>query len=143
MVTIDGGSPLAAGLEQMPDGLLLTIDGRTQRAVVARDGLVVWIWIDGETFSLTELAPERDTAKAGSVENEVRSPMPGTVIIVNVNVGDEVEEGEALLIVEAMKMEYTLVSPRAGRVDRVLAVVGDRVLVDAPLINLEPVRVDS
>ncbi len=142
-VTIDGGPPVAAGLEQVPDGLLLTIDGRTQRAVVADDGPTAWIWIDGEIFALTELEPERDATKSGSVEDEVRSPMPGTVIVVNVQVGDEVEEGEALLIVEAMKMEYTLVSPRPGRVDRVLAVVGDRVLVDAPLIHLEPVSIAS
>ena len=44
--------------------------------------------------------------------------MPGTVLAVNVKAGDEVEEGEALLIVEAMKMEYTLSAPRAGRVAR-------------------------
>jgi biotin carboxyl carrier protein len=46
-----------------------------------------------------------------------------------------------LLVVEAMKMEYALVSPRDGRIIAILASVGDRVLVDAPLIHLDPVPV--
>jgi acetyl-CoA/propionyl-CoA carboxylase biotin carboxyl carrier protein len=135
---VDGGSPMVACGELLPDGLLLTLDGHTQRAVVMGDGLTTWIWLDAKTFALTELAPERKSGGAGSAENEVRSPMPGTVIAVHVTGGEEVEKGAALLIVEAMKMEYTLVSPRAGRIGQVLASVGDRVLVDAPLVQLDP-----
>jgi biotin carboxyl carrier protein len=69
--------------------------------------------------------------------------MPGTVLAVHVKAGADVEEGEALLIVEAMKMEYTLSAPRAGRVARVAANVGDQVLVDAPLVELEPEPADA
>ena len=99
-------------------------------------------WRDVRAAS--ELALNVEVAvPAGAIENEVRSPMPGTVITVNVQVGDEVEQGEALLIVEAMKMEYTLVAPRSGRIGQVRAGVGDRVLVDAPLVDLEPVSVTT
>ena len=142
-VTINGGRAHSVVAERIPDGLLLTIDGRTQRALVAASELTTWVWLDGMTFAMTELAPERHTRGSSAVEDEVRSPMPGTVIIVNVKIGDEVGEGEALLVVEAMKMEYTLVSPRAGRVNEVLAVVGQRVQLDAPLIHLDPVQVAS
>jgi acetyl-CoA/propionyl-CoA carboxylase biotin carboxyl carrier protein len=142
-VEIDGGSPFLARCEVVPDGLLVTIDGRSQSAIVATTGATTWVWLDGETFALSELAPERRGSGTGAIENEVRSPMPGTVITVNVQVGDEVEQGEALLIVEAMKMEYTLVAPRSGRIGQVRAGVGDRVPVDAPLVDLEPVSVTT
>ncbi|HEX3793639.1 MAG TPA: biotin carboxylase N-terminal domain-containing protein [Acidimicrobiales bacterium] len=138
-VAIDGNTPVLARVEALSDGLLVTIDGHRQRAIVAATGATTWVWLDGETFAFSELAPQRRGSGAGAIENEVRSPMPGTVITVNVQVGDEVEQGDALLIVEAMKMEYTLVAPRAGRIVQVKAGVGDRVLVDAPLVHLEAV----
>jgi acetyl-CoA/propionyl-CoA carboxylase, biotin carboxylase, biotin carboxyl carrier protein len=140
-VTVDGGSPLHVGAEQMTDGLLLTIDGHTRRVVLAEDGATTWVWLDGATYPITELVPERDTGRSGAVENQVRSPMPGTVISITARVGAEAKKGETLLVVEAMKMEYALVSPRDGRIIAILASVGDRVLVDAPLIHLDPVPV--
>jgi 3-methylcrotonyl-CoA carboxylase alpha subunit len=54
-----------------------------------------------------------------------------------VKAGDTVEEGDVVLIVEAMKMEYTLTAPRSGCISNVLAVVGDQVVVDAPLVLWE------
>jgi 3-methylcrotonyl-CoA carboxylase alpha subunit len=69
--------------------------------------------------------------------------MPGTVITVHIKAGDEVGKGEPLLIVEAMKMEYTLLAPRASPTTRVQAKVGDRVMVDASLVHLDPVMSTS
>jgi 3-methylcrotonyl-CoA carboxylase alpha subunit len=65
--------------------------------------------------------------------------MPGLVKAVTANVGDEVEEGAALAMMEAMKMEHTLKAPRAGIVAAVNAVAGDQVDEGAVLIALEPV----
>ena len=47
---------------------------------------------------------------------EVRCPMPGTILSVNVNPGDTVAEGQILMILEAMKMENEIMAPKAGRV---------------------------
>ncbi len=65
------------------------------------------------------------------------TPLPGTVIAVHVGPGDVVSQGAALAIVEAMKMEHTLVAPRAGRVARVLHHAGERVDEGAVLVELE------
>ncbi len=68
----------------------------------------------------------------------VVAPMPGRVVLLRVAVGDEVESGQELMVMEAMKMELSLKAPRAGRVELLQAKVGDFVEADAPLIRLEP-----
>ncbi len=137
-VVVDDDPPLHTRSEALPAGLLLTVEGTTTPAVAVSGEDRTWVWIDGASFTFTESSPQRRAGSAGSADNEVRSPMPGTVLAVHVKAGDDVEEGDALLIVEAMKMEYTLSAPRMGRVARVTANVGDQVLVDAPLVELEP-----
>ena len=63
--------------------------------------------------------------------------MPGTITRIAVAPGDLVEKGTALVVVEAMKMEHTIVAPRAGRVESVLFAVGDLVDEGAELLVLE------
>src|SRR5690606_23893418 len=68
----------------------------------------------------------------------VRTPAPAVVVAITVAEGDEVAAGDAVAVVEAMKMETVLVAPFAGRVRAVLS--GTNVQVDAgtPLLQLEP-----
>ena len=54
-----------------------------------------------------------------AVEHEIIAPMPGLIIEVNVEVGQEVKQGDYLCVLEAMKMENTLVSPRDGRIKEI------------------------
>ena len=63
-------------------------------------------------------APAPVAAPAGAGE-QVKSPMPGNILSVNVNVGDTVAEGQVLMILEAMKMEYEIMAPKAGKVTSV------------------------
>lgn len=74
---------------------------------------------------------------AGPRSAEILSPMPGSVIAVNVAADSPVEEGEPVVVVEAMKMEHTLTAPISGRVE-VLVSVGDQVKVDQVLARLIP-----
>ena len=68
----------------------------------------------------------------------MRAPMPGLVKAISAAVGDTVEEGAPLAMMEAMKMEHTLTAPRAGVIASVSAAVGDQVDEGAVLIALEP-----
>ena len=63
-------------------------------------------------------APAPVAAPAGAGES-VSSPMPGTILSVNVNVGDTVAEGQVLMILEAMKMENEIMAPKAGTITSV------------------------
>jgi 3-methylcrotonyl-CoA carboxylase alpha subunit len=69
--------------------------------------------------------------------DRVLAPMPGRIVLVKTKVGDDVAEGQELLVMEAMKMELTLKAPRAGRIDTVQAVAGEFVEADATLVKLE------
>lgn len=66
------------------------------------------------------------------------SPMPGRVVALNVAVGDRVTPGSALLVLEGMKMEYTLKAKVDGVVKMLLCQVGDRVYAETPLVDIEP-----
>jgi len=65
------------------------------------------------------------------------APMSGTVVAVMVKPGDAVAKGAALVVLEAMKMEHTIVAPLAARVAAVHFAVGDRVGEGADLVHLE------
>lgn len=67
---------------------------------------------------------------------EISAPMPGKVVKLLVAEGDEVEDGQGLLVIEAMKMQNELKSPRAGRVERIYAAEGAGVETGAPLVRL-------
>jgi acetyl-CoA/propionyl-CoA carboxylase biotin carboxyl carrier protein len=126
----------AATADRTDDGLLLTVDGRTTTVLVASDGATTWLHADGATWSVTELPPLRRGGAAADHDGDVRSPMPGAVLAVRVALGDEVEEGEVLLVVEAMKMEHALAAPFAGTVADLTVRTGDQVVVDQLLATV-------
>ncbi len=68
--------------------------------------------------------------------NRVSAPMPGRIVLVKVAAGDSVAEGQELLVMEAMKMELSLKSPRAGSIFELRAAAGDFVEADAVLVTL-------
>ena len=73
----------------------------------------------------------------------LRSPAPALVVATPVAVGDEVEAGAPVLVLESMKMETVLHAPFAARVRELLGVAGSQVETGAPLIRLEPVADDA
>jgi 3-methylcrotonyl-CoA carboxylase alpha subunit len=112
----------------------VTVHGHgTRLALFAANGAVV--------VQLVDLAaPEAQAAGAGSLA----APMPGKVLAMHVKAGDTVKAGQALAVMEAMKMEHTLNAPRAGVVAEVLFAAGDAVPEGAALIRLqEPAAVTA
>jgi acetyl-CoA/propionyl-CoA carboxylase biotin carboxyl carrier protein len=82
-------------------------------------------------------APRLGKAGAATAHSgDITSPMPGTVVAVHVASGDAVVAGQALLVVEAMKMEHTLTAPLDGIVDELPVRTGDAVKVDQLLATV-------
>jgi acetyl-CoA/propionyl-CoA carboxylase biotin carboxyl carrier protein len=129
---------VTASAVALPDGLLLTVDGRTSTALIAVHGPTTWVHVLGGAYPVTELPPERLGAGAGSHDGDVRSPMPGAVIAVQVKPGEQVARGQVLLVVEAMKMEHALGAPFDGVLQALEVRVGEQVTVDQLLATVTP-----
>jgi acetyl-CoA/propionyl-CoA carboxylase biotin carboxyl carrier protein len=136
-VQVGDAAAVRAQVTPLPDGLLLTVDGRTTTALVAVDGATSWVHVLGGTYAVTELPPARKGAGAGTHDGDVRSPMPGAVIAVRVAAGDAVAKGDVLLVVEAMKMEHALAAPFDGVVADLQVRAGDQVVVDQLLATVQ------
>lgn len=130
------GGIVRATLAEDGDDLLVTLDGIRRRYAVARDGDTLWLGRDGGAWALTRhhLGDPGDRAGAGAAgDGVVRSPMPGTVLVVKVAAGEQVAEGQPLLIVEAMKMEHTVTAPVGGVIAELPVRTGQTVDMDAVL----------
>ncbi|MCD2186106.1 ATP-binding protein [Actinomycetospora soli] len=126
------------------DGLVTTLDGVTRRYRTALADGVLWISRDGGTWALREQERLQAARTAGGAsDGAVTSPMPGTVTVVEVEPGQEVEAGQRLVVVEAMKMEHVLTAPIAGTVTELPARAGATVALDAPLVTVTPQSTES
>jgi 3-methylcrotonyl-CoA carboxylase alpha subunit len=132
----EGHPPCIAGLEH---------DGRTIRGLIGDrrfTARAVWqdkllhLFIDARHWRLTLVPALAATTIQGPDAGNLAAPMPGKVISLQVQVGDSVRKGQALLVMEAMKMEHTITAPFDGLVAQLPFGVGDQVPEGAALAAL-------
>lgn len=131
-----------ATLRQAANGdWLIDEGGVTRRVVLTLDRGTAWVTVVGTRASLAQTSRWRriETSRKGSAsaETAVRSPMTGRVVVLPVQVGDVVHKGQALVVVEAMKMEHTLKAPCDGTVARISCQVGQLVEGGQDLVDLD------
>ncbi|MFI7614642.1 acetyl/propionyl/methylcrotonyl-CoA carboxylase subunit alpha [Nonomuraea terrae] len=134
-VRLDGRT-VPARVRRDGPGLAVTLAGRTEHYLCVRQGDTLWLGRDGEAWSFTRhlIGDPGDRARAaGAGDGVVRSPMPGTVLVVKTQLGERVSEGQPLVIVEAMKMEHTVTAPCDGVIAELPAQPGRPVDMDAVL----------
>ena len=128
----------------LPHGAVsLIIDGESYAVEFEEAGDEVKVLVNGHVTRV-DVADERKLRlraanAAFTVEGKqtLTAPMPGKVVKVFVKVGDEVTEGQGVVVVEAMKMENELKAPKAGKVTEVAAVEGTAVENGAKLVVIE------
>jgi acetyl-CoA/propionyl-CoA carboxylase biotin carboxyl carrier protein len=122
------------------DEVSVTLEGvrHTIHRAALPDG--TWLGRDGDAWHVRDHDPVAATlsgaAHAGAVT--LTAPMPGTVTVVKVAVGDEVSAGQSLLVVEAMKMEHVISAPHAGTVAELDVTPGTTVAMDQVLAVVAP-----
>ena len=124
------GETTVREVDSGPGLLRLEIDGAVETFHLHEaPGAAVEVIHRGElhVFRDAELLAEQRGTEVG--EGSIRADMPGTVLRVEVEQGQEVSEGETLLVLEAMKMELSIAAPFDGVVETVGAAAGDRVAV--------------
>ena len=133
---VEDGESVSLAAELDGDELTVTVGGIRATYVVAVDGHQIWLAGAGRTVAVEELreaSVRADDAHSGDAE--LVSPMPGSVVAVNVGDGETVAAGTVVVVVEAMKMEHSLSAPVDGVVELLVA-AGDQVKVGQLLATI-------
>jgi acetyl-CoA/propionyl-CoA carboxylase biotin carboxyl carrier protein len=118
-----------------------TISGRSVESRWCRSNDILHLVEEGLSWAI-RIVTKAPRALVHSVSvPELRSPMPGAVVAIHVNDGDDVDEGAAIIVVEAMKMEHVLRATTSGRVD-LRVTVGTQVTRDQLLATVVPLVAD-
>ncbi|QUR68341.1 acetyl/propionyl/methylcrotonyl-CoA carboxylase subunit alpha [Mycobacterium spongiae] len=136
-VQVGDGEILSASVQLDGGRMSVTVNGLRRDYAWAEADRHLWIADGRGTWQLREAEEHKIHRAVGARPAEVISPMPGSVIAVQVASGAHVAEGDVVAVVEAMKMEHSLTAPVAGQVE-VLVSVGEQVAVDQVLARLVP-----
>ncbi|MFF0788017.1 acetyl-CoA carboxylase biotin carboxylase subunit [Streptomyces spiralis] len=123
------------------DTVAVTLDGVRHTFHRAAD----WLGRDGDAWHVRDHDPVAASLirAAHSGADSLTAPMPGTVTVVKVAVGDEVAAGQSLLVVEAMKMEHVISAPHAGTVTELDVTPGTTVAMDQVLAVIAPAEEET
>ena len=145
---VDGLQYHASPLAFSPNRIDFTIDHHNYFAWISEDGEnLAYVSTHGHIFRLKrhDILAESVFASGfdthGDNSNHVTSPMPGKVIRIQVKEGDHVKKGTTLLIIEAMKMENLIISPRDAVVKAINISVNDRVESSTILVEFENLEI--
>lgn len=136
-VFIDG-RPHRCSLHPAGDAYELRCDERTERVWIAVQGDSVFVHAFGRAWELTVIDPVERARASAEQADLATAPMPGTVVTVAVEAGDQVTLGQPLVVIESMKMQSEIVASRDGVVDRVFLEVGQNFDRGAALVALAP-----
>ncbi|MFZ6779394.1 acetyl/propionyl/methylcrotonyl-CoA carboxylase subunit alpha [Undibacterium sp. Ji83W] len=117
--------------------IVIKIADQTVAATVVRDGERFHVFSQGKHTDLHYIDALAHAGEAEAETGRLTAPMPGKIVAVLVNKAQEVKKGDALLIMEAMKMEHTISAPHDGVIDEVLYAIGDQVTEGAQLLAFQ------
>jgi 3-methylcrotonyl-CoA carboxylase alpha subunit len=145
-ITLPSGAHRAAAIfDEASNGerIALTLDAPTGEsqinARVLQHGLHRVVMLHGERYEFNAIDPYAPPHDNEAHAGHLTAPMPGAVVSVLVKAGDKVTKGQPLIIMEAMKMEHTIVAPFEGKVEAVYFAAKEQVKEGAELVALEAI----
>lgn len=140
VLTPQGGAPQRLDLVESSSLASVVVEGRHREIEFKVSENEVLLFDEGiETAAaVTRVGPGgRVMSKRRVAAADVRAPMPGLVVAVEVSEGDDVDAGQGVVVLEAMKMQNELRSPVAGKVKKVFVTQGTAVDKGQPLLRVE------
>jgi 3-methylcrotonyl-CoA carboxylase alpha subunit len=135
---LDGQDSIANGALESGTDLTLQLDSGRCRTTVVRSGDSEHVFMDGRSYAMLQIDPLTVTPAATAGPAGLRSPMPGRVIELIAKAGTEVAKGQPLLVLEAMKIEHTIMAPGAGTLRAFKVTTGEQVGEGAELVDFVP-----
>jgi biotin carboxyl carrier protein len=140
LVTVGGAARRVELTELVPSSYTLVVDG-TCHDLAVQDRAGAWtLTLDGTDYraqiARTPRAGKSVERGAAAKNEEVRSPMPGVVVTVHVGEGERVEMGQAIAIMEAMKMQMEIRAPHAGTIKRIHVGPGQELAAGQLLVTM-------
>jgi len=120
------------------DVITVNINGHRSQATVSHVENNLSIYRENGVFSFSHILPDCGNLDSQDANGGLTAPMNGTMVSILVASGEQVEKDQALVIMEAMKMEHTIKAPSAGTVDEVFFNAGDMVDGGAELLAFTP-----
>jgi biotin carboxyl carrier protein len=142
-LTLNGVTHLVDALTLPHGAVSMLVDGESYGVEFEENGDEVGVLVRGQVTRVDVADERRLRLRAATVgfsaegKQLIVAPMPGKVVKVLVKVGDEVKQGQGLVVVEAMKMENELKSPKDGKVVELFAKEGTAVENNAKLVVVE------
>ncbi|MCB0169947.1 MAG: biotin/lipoyl-binding protein [Anaerolineae bacterium] len=138
------GEVINADMQQMPDTLMysIIIDGKSHDVRLSEGDGVYVVQLGGQIYEVV-VEDERTRRLAGLKGNValtgeaiLKAPMPGVVVEVPVTTGQEVAQGDIVIVLESMKMQNEFKAPRAGTVHMIYVAAGDKVEQNDTMITI-------
>ncbi|WP_293661085.1 acetyl/propionyl/methylcrotonyl-CoA carboxylase subunit alpha [Rhodoferax sp. OV413] len=114
----------------------IRLGGRRLRANVYKNGVIAHVFTAQGATQIIAVDPLAHAGGAQAEGGRLTAPMPGKVVSFSVKAGDKVHKGQAMAVMEAMKMEHTICAPADGTVDELLYAPGDQVAEGSELLRL-------
>jgi 3-methylcrotonyl-CoA carboxylase alpha subunit len=136
---VDVGAKLSiADLAIFNETVTARLDQTRRRGCYFLDGTHIHLWSEGEHFEIVLDDPRLKEFSATAVQGGLTTPLPGVVVAVSTKVGESVQAGDILMVIEAMKMEHSIRAPHDGVVKVIHFRHGDRVPEGSELLELAP-----
>lgn len=129
----------AEGVEvsRLSDRLIVRTPDGSATALAVRRGDTTYVSYKGRTYKI-ERAGRHRQGTGGESNGECRAPMPGQIVEITSSVGDEVSDGDRILILEAMKMQQAITAPYDGTIQSIDVAQGEQVVEGQLLAVVQP-----
>lgn len=135
-LAIDGAEHTANVISTGDGEFIAEVDGKPAQVAWTKQGRKLWVHVNGRSYELEKAIAGRGAGAANS-DRSLRAPIPGQVRKVVAQVGEQVEAGALLMVLEAMKMEIRIQAPHAAKVASINVQEGQTVEKDQLLVELE------